>query len=209
MNELISLFNYWIQFCKRVLDSNYSLLFYDLCLFASSKYQKIIFSPLLSWKNMSNRYDLPLLPRNWDWNIQRFFAHQETFLLASVLVFGMSHNIMFLLCITKGQKILFLFKENEKLSSVCILKDERVRKYCSCSLKMKRFSSILYDWMMIDRTHNWLRSFLKEYAYFYARLWNIKNYEVIPKQKRIIFRMILISDYECSSRIIYWFYAQN
>ena len=83
------------------------------------------------------------------------------------------------------------------------------RKYCFCSLKMKRFSSILYDWMMIDRTHNWLRSFLKEYAYFYARLWNIKNYEVIPKQKRIIFRMILISDYECSSRIIYWFYAQN
>lgn len=35
MNELISLFNYWIQFCKRVLDLNYSLLFYDLCLFAS------------------------------------------------------------------------------------------------------------------------------------------------------------------------------
>ena len=129
----------------------------------------------------------------------------QVYFITSVLVFGMSHNIMFLLCVTKGQKILFLFKEVEKLSSVCILKDERVRKYCFCSMKLKRFSSILYDWMMIDRTHNWLRSFLKEYAYFYARLWNIKNYEVIPKQKRIIFRMILISDYECSSRIIYWF----
>ena len=99
----------------------------------------------------------------------------QVYFITSVLVFGMSHNIMFLLCVTKGQKILFLFKEVEKLSSVCILKDERVRKYCFCSMKLKRFSSILYDWMMIDGTHNWLRSFLKEYSYFYSRLWNIKK----------------------------------
>ena len=99
----------------------------------------------------------------------------QVYIITSVLVFGMSHNIMFLLCVTKGQKILFLFKEVEKLSSVCILKDERVRKYCFCSMKLKRFSSILYDWMMIDGTHNWLRSFLKEYSYFYSRLWNIKK----------------------------------
>ena len=141
-----------------------------------SKCQKIVLGPLLFRKNMSSRYDLPLLLRNWDCNIQRFFVHQETFLLASVLVFRMSHKIMFLLCITKGQKILFLFKEVGKLSSVCILKDERVRKYCFCSMKMKRFFSILYDWMMIDGTHNWWISFLDEYSYFYARLWNVKNY---------------------------------
>ena len=46
MNELISLFNYWIQFCKRVLDLNYSLLFYDLGLFAS--YPQTIWSLILS-----------------------------------------------------------------------------------------------------------------------------------------------------------------
>ena len=107
----------------------------------------------------------------------------QVYFITSVLVFGMSHNIMFLLCVTKGQKILFLFKEVEKLSSVCILKDERVRKYCFCSLKMKRFSSILYDWMMIERTHNWLRSFLKEYSYFYSRLWNIKKLWIDTKTK--------------------------
>ena len=42
----------------------------------------------------------------------------QVYFITSVLVFGMSHNIMFLLCVTKGQKILFLFKEVEKLSSV-------------------------------------------------------------------------------------------
>ena len=84
---------------------------------------------MLFRKKISNRYDLPLPPRNWDCNIQRFFAHQENFLLASALVFWMSHNIMFILCVTKGQKILFLFKEIEELSSIHILNDERVRKY--------------------------------------------------------------------------------
>ena len=125
MNELIALFNYWIQFCKRVLDLNYSLLFYDLCLFASypqsiRKLYLVLCYPericqigmtyLCSLGTETEIFSVSLLTK------KPFFW--QVYFITSVLVFGMSHNIMFLLCVTKGQKILFLFKEVEKLSSV-------------------------------------------------------------------------------------------